>query len=647
MNYRNFVFVAPVLATIFGLGWCFKKSQPAHESQLRSIQAETSKLETLEAKVAQQMLSSRFGLISNYDPIVSSIDQIKATSKALADQTKFDSKLNDAAKAYQAAVAARLITIDDFKQQNSLLRNSLQYLPIVGGETNDPDARATVIAILNYSSTGLESAKDQAEKYLPGLRAKVAQLKADDFSPVRLIVMHTQTALRARFELDTALETDQRLNTAGLATKLNEATAAAIKQSQSEAEGYGKGLMGFALLTMLLGAFAGFKWFKSSHETRKAQAEAEQRRLERQRELEEAAIEQELALEKSERINRELVHGATQLSATGSSLHKSASTSKELAESIAASIVQCRAVAEVSADASQQVADSSLEQIRLSEQGKLDASKAQEALSRLQVSAQELDNAAEVTEKESEHGSETLERAIKRLSTLRTQVSDTADRVLELGRKSESIDKITDMIDSIAKQTNLLALNAAIEAARAGEHGKGFSVVADEVRKLAESSSASSREISVLVKAINAEVAVAIEAIEVAKDEATATETESVQASEALENIQKSAQLVAQEAVSVREQIRSVGSSIESLGESASKILESAVQSSESSERLGEAAAELSSSASEVLSKVNNQNSIAVLIHDAAESILREANGLSNVTNGDRETDYPGPRLAA
>lgn len=69
-----------------------------------------------------------------------------------------------------------------------------------------------------------------------------------------------------------------------------------------------------------------------------------------------------------------------------------------------------------------------------------------------------------------------------------------------IDRNAGDINKISKLMEEMAKQTNILALNASVEAARAGEAGKGFAIVAEEVRNLAEQSGEAAKNTSQMIE---------------------------------------------------------------------------------------------------------------------------------------------------
>lgn len=144
---------------------------------------------------------------------------------------------------------------------------------------------------------------------------------------------------------------------------------------------------------------------------------------------------------------------------------------------------------------------------------------------------------ADVMLAESKKGADIVSTTSHSMTEVGTMVRNTADSLVSLGTRSETIGQIVGVIKDIADQTNLLALNAAIEAARAGETGRGFAVVADEVRKLAERTTKATQEIGDMIKMIQAEVQQNVQSIELGREKVQTTEDDFEKAEAALKVI--------------------------------------------------------------------------------------------------------------
>jgi methyl-accepting chemotaxis protein len=193
---------------------------------------------------------------------------------------------------------------------------------------------------------------------------------------------------------------------------------------------------------------------------------------------------------------------------------------------------------------------------------------------------------ARKAEESAHSGGKTVQATVTTIGQLVVANQETSTKIEELGRSSDAIGKIVNVINEIAGQTNLLALNASIEAARAGEHGRGFAVVAGEVRRLAERTSSATKEIDETVKAIQQGTTQAVEAMRSSMSHVQSGVQSARSAGEALTSIIQGSEsmqhMVTQIAAAATEQSYSTQSVTESVNDIASIIEHTATSSQQS-----------------------------------------------------------------
>jgi len=157
------------------------------------------------------------------------------------------------------------------------------------------------------------------------------------------------------------------------------------------------------------------------------------------------------------------------------------------------------------------------------------------------------------------------------MNAIRETIQETSKRIKRLGESSQEIGNIVELISDIAEQTNILALNASIQASMAGEAGRGFAVVADEVRSLAERSVEATKEISAVIRQVQAETSTAVET---ARLGATGTKEGIVLADRAglalrsiIESVTRSSQLMAEIAAATARQSRASAEALKTVAD--------------------------------------------------------------------------------
>ena len=141
--------------------------------------------------------------------------------------------------------------------------------------------------------------------------------------------------------------------------------------------------------------------------------------------------------------------------------------------------------------------------------------------------SQSVVDVANQTLERSRKGSSAMQLLQSKMQDIRSDSEQSLTEIMTLGAKSKQINKVMELINTLAAQTKLIAFNAALEASSAGESGRRFSVVASEIRRLADSVTDSTQEI----EAHTDDIQTAINRLVVASEKGASSIEQGVEAS--------------------------------------------------------------------------------------------------------------------
>ncbi|MDP3297335.1 MAG: methyl-accepting chemotaxis protein [Thermodesulfovibrionia bacterium] len=244
----------------------------------------------------------------------------------------------------------------------------------------------------------------------------------------------------------------------------------------------------------------------------------------------------------------------------------------------------------------------------------------------------------------SDKGINAANAAMEGMEIIKNSVVTLSEVISTLGKRSNEIGKILNVIDSVAEQTNLLALNAAILAAKAGEHGRGFSIVANEIKDLAERTSKSTTEIASLIKSVQDEtkssVRMASEGVQTVQSGITLVKGVNDALREILDSSKVSTEMARAIQKATAEEtviIRHITNAVEEATHQIENISRATKEQSKGSSFIIEATAKMNEISYQLKTSLSEQRDGSRQIASATENVTNEASHIAASTGGQKE----------
>jgi len=248
-----------------------------------------------------------------------------------------------------------------------------------------------------------------------------------------------------------------------------------------------------------------------------------------------------------------------------------------------------------------------------------------------------------------EHVSNDAREGSQMTKQAREMATGASNAMQQLGHAAGEINKVTEVIKTIALQTNLLALNATIEATNAGEAGRGFAVVAKEIKELASQSGQSAEEIARRIETVQNSTREAVRIIEGVAQFIGRVDESAIRISSAVTNQTQMANQIAVDVSEARKGVESIARSIAEVAKGATDVSGNTSEASKAAIDVSRNAGEAAKAAESISANIHGvseatrlNTSSAVKVNEAASHLRQIAVELQSSVAQFKVGDGPG-----
>ncbi|MGB0383389.1 MAG: DAHL domain-containing protein [Ardenticatenaceae bacterium] len=249
------------------------KAQAIDSERHTQFSSDLRRLNELDAIITQNLLKSRFELLSNYDPLVRDLDELKRIQSQIAQTPSFIDELGarqfgQQRDEYKEIIKQKESLIDDFKSRHPIYRNSRRYIlsistqlaqasPSNNGNHGDPQSMADLNHLMQniviYNSMTDDDLSSQIMEQISQIGRKISQytalLKGRDINLAH-VMSHSQVILVVKPQLDATIEKVSSLPTSQQGERLIKVYDYHYQRALQTSNFYRLSLFLFSLLTL-------------------------------------------------------------------------------------------------------------------------------------------------------------------------------------------------------------------------------------------------------------------------------------------------------------------------------------------------------------------------------------------------------------